>query len=122
MLHAVESRYGITLPGDYVSFLWNVHDPISLQGGGFVDLWDINRVLDDNRDLLQRESHPGLIVVGTDGSRELIGFDFRKAPPPLVLVDISSAGWSDAFFQADSFSTFLDRLKARGFRWEPGYR
>ncbi len=117
LVDAVESQYGITLPDDYVSFLPNAHDPISLQGDGFVNLWDVNRVLNDNRDLPQRGSHPGLMVVGTDGSRELIGFDFRKTPPPVVLADISSAGWSDAFFQADSFSTFLDRLKASGFRW-----
>jgi hypothetical protein len=30
---------------------------------------------------------PGLVVIGSDGGGELLAFDFRQSPPPVVMVN-----------------------------------
>lgn len=121
VLFQLESEFEAKLPPDYIGFLRATDTWSRPPNAPYFELWDINRVLKDNRNLPQRTSHPGLLVIGTDGSREMIGLDLRKTPPPIVLVDISSSGWSDAFFQANSFSEFLKQVQDRGFQWVSGY-
>ena len=64
------------------------------------------------------ERHPGFLAIASDGSREQIGFDTRRGPPPVVMIDITSGGWESAIYQADSLEDFM-RQRARGedFRW-----
>lgn len=118
----IEAAYNVTLPHDYVSFLNSSERFWSEGEANYLDFWDAARILTSNRRLPQRESHPGLLVIGTDGSREMIAFDFRRQPPPVVLVDMASSGWTDAFLQAPNFTSFLRQVKEEGgLRWEPGY-
>jgi hypothetical protein len=67
------------------------------------------------------EPHDGLLVIGGDGSSELIGFDLRRDPPPVVLLNITSAGWASALHQAPDFSTFWRQVTSDGFRFIDGY-
>jgi hypothetical protein len=39
----------------------------------------------------------------------------RAADPPLVLVNYASEGWSEGFYQASSFTTFLEVVAERGW-------
>ncbi|MFC8270079.1 hypothetical protein ACFUIZ_30825 [Streptomyces cinereoruber] len=36
---------------------------------------------------------PGAVVVGGDGSRRLLAYDFREETPPLVTLDVSTEDW-----------------------------
>ena len=68
------------------------------------------------------ERHPGFLAFASDGSREIIGLDTRRDPPPVVMIDITSAGWQDALFQADSLDEFMERLgRNEDFRWDLPY-
>lgn len=39
---------------------------------------------------------PGLIIIGTDGSREMLALDNRSEPSAVVLVDLVFSGWDGA--------------------------
>jgi hypothetical protein len=63
-----------------------------------------------------------LLFIGDDGSGGGLGFDLRNDPPPVLLVDYSSSGWSDALFQATTFSAFLENFADRGWDFDTPYR
>jgi hypothetical protein len=69
-----------------------------------------------------RRKFPGLVLIGSGGAGEGLGFDFRSVPPSVVLVSLVSAGWDDALPQAASFTPFFERLSnGQGFSWAAGY-
>jgi hypothetical protein len=71
---------------------------------------------------LEIEGHPGFVAFGSDGSRELLGLDTRRTPAPVVMIDITSSGWSEAVYQADSLAAFLNQLASgQGLRWDTPY-
>ena len=61
---------------------------------------------------------PGLIIIGTDGSREMLALDGREQPSAVVLVDIAFSGWEDAIWQAPDLATFLREFPRTGLRWD----
>jgi len=60
---------------------------------------------------------PGLVIIGTDGSREMLALDRRSEPSPVVLVDVVFSGWDDAIWQAPDLATFLREYPERRLRW-----
>jgi hypothetical protein len=60
---------------------------------------------------------PGLVIIGTDGSREMPALDSRSEPSAVVLVDVVFSGWDDAIWQAPDLATFLREYPERGLRW-----
>jgi hypothetical protein len=61
------------------------------------------------------EIHPGVAIIGGDGSREQLVLDLRTDPAPVLLVDITSSGWDSAIGQADDVSQLIDRIEAGTF-------
>jgi hypothetical protein len=62
-------------------------------------------------------THPGVLIIGSDGSRELLAVDTRNSSPPVVCVDISSSGWSAAQEQAASIETFVRAIEEGRFEF-----
>jgi hypothetical protein len=62
---------------------------------------------------------PGLLILGTDGGREILAADTRSAPAPVVLIDITGDCWDDALPQAASLAQFIEQVEAGTFdiRW-----
>lgn len=60
-------------------------------------------------------AHPGIAIIGGDGSREQLVLDLRSDPAPVLLVDITSSGWDNAIQQADDVGDFVDRIEAGTF-------
>ncbi|HEY1639993.1 MAG TPA: hypothetical protein VGG35_04850 [Streptosporangiaceae bacterium] len=62
---------------------------------------------------------PGVLILGTDGSREILAADIRSTTAPVVLIDITGEGWDDALPQAPSLAEFIGRVEAGTFefRW-----
>ncbi|MFE5594227.1 hypothetical protein [Streptomyces sp. NPDC056549] len=60
---------------------------------------------------------PGAVVIGGDGSRELLVYDFRQDTPPLVTLDVSAEDWSSAIHQATSLSAFLEQFPETAWKW-----
>jgi hypothetical protein len=66
------------------------------------------------------DQHPGIAIIGGNGSREQIVLDLRSDPDPVLLVDMSSAGWSAAIRQSADVGQFLERLEAGTFDFDFG--
>jgi hypothetical protein len=66
------------------------------------------------------DQHPGIAIIGGNGSREQIVLDLRRDPAPVLLVDMSSVGWSAAIWQSDDVGQFLERLEAGTFDFDFG--
>jgi SMI1 / KNR4 family (SUKH-1) len=119
-LDAAERMLGVRLPPDYRAFLRKQDGYVVSDDRVYLKIFPLTEMVKWNEDTadLQREICPGLVYFGTDGSREGVGWDFRHDPPPVVLVDITTSGWSDALVQAPDFHTFLTQLETEHtYRW-----
>jgi len=119
-LDAVAGELACALPSDYRGYMLDHDGYLGWTGSGdFLDLFPIHDLVSRNRfGVPEWEAlHPGLVIIGCDGSREMVGFDFRSAMARVVLVDITSSGWGDAVWQADSFTNFLQRMDETGFHF-----
>lgn len=63
-------------------------------------------------------AHPGIAIIGGDGSREQLVLDLGSDPAPVLLVDISSGGWDNAIRRADDVSQLIDRIEAGTFAFD----
>ncbi|MFJ2723113.1 SMI1/KNR4 family protein [Streptomyces sp. NPDC087437] len=63
-----------------------------------------------------QERFPRSLVIGGDGSREMLTYDFRQDPPPMVLLDVSAEDWSSAIQQSTSFSALLEQFPETGWK------
>jgi hypothetical protein len=116
----IERHFAVRLPEDYRQFLAG-------QGGmeGFVPpagdylvLFPVEQLVDLNQAGGIQERFPGAMSIGGDGSREMLVYDFREDPPPLVLLDITAEGWPAALYQAPSLSALLERFPHSGWAWD----
>jgi len=62
-----------------------------------------------------RTNHPGIAIIGGDGSREHLALDLRRDPAPVLLVDITSEGWPAAMPQADDVTSFIEQVESGRF-------
>ncbi|MGW4946017.1 hypothetical protein ACWEOZ_31050 [Actinoplanes sp. NPDC004185] len=61
------------------------------------------------------DAHPGIAIIGGDASREQLVLDLRKDPAPVLLLDITSAGWETGIRQAGDVSQLIDRIESGEF-------
>ncbi|MGW0840983.1 SMI1/KNR4 family protein [Streptomyces sp. NPDC002787] len=116
----VEHHFGVHFPQDYRDFLGTTG---SLSQ--FVPPADDFLVIDALAELIGineagefQKRFPGAVVIGGDGSRELLAYDFRQDTPPLVTLDVSAENWSSAIYQASSLSALLEQFPQTGWKWD----
>ncbi len=84
-----ERALGHRFPADYRWFLVTENGFEGPLGKAWVALWDVTTVAEVpswTEGTGYNENHPGLLIIGSDGAGERIGFDMRQDPPPIVLV------------------------------------
>jgi hypothetical protein len=106
-LRNAEAELGVTFPADYREFIAESGRVERDFGGSWLVLYDADEIVPLNRGYELSETCPGLVLIGSDGGGEAVGFDFRDSPPHVVLVNFVSAGWQEAITQADSFTEFM---------------
>jgi hypothetical protein len=116
----VEQHVGLRLPNDYRHFLltrgsMNEFVP---PADHYLCIHPIESVIGINMAGDIQERFLGALVIGGDGSREMLTYDFRQSPPPLLLVDITAPDWSSGFYQAPSLTAFLAQFPNRGWLFE----
>lgn len=116
----VEAELNVRFPDDYRAFI-TASDGVERNfGGSRLVLYGLDEIADLNNAYELSESYPGLILIGTDGGGEAVGFDFRQATPLVVLVNFVSAGWDEAIPQAATFTDFMAQREAgEEYRFAP---
>lgn len=109
-LDAVGSSLGVELPAELRGLLRSADGFEAWYGDVFLKVYGAEDLIAVNAEV---EGHPGFLAFASDGSRELIGFDLRRSPPPIVMIDITSEGWHEALLQARSLAEFMER-RGRG--------
>ena len=117
-VRVIEARFTCKLPTDYVEFIRSSGSIDQDFPEGWLMLYPIDQIIGFSEAGELQSRCPGAVVVGGDGSREMLAFDMRQSPPPLVLFDITAASWADAFFQAPSFAEFIASFPQVGWRFE----
>ena len=118
-IEQVERRFGVQLPEDYRLFLRSRTGMSQFvpPADDYLMLDSADELIDINEAGEFQERFPGSLVIGGDGARELLTYDFRQSPPPLVLLDTAASDWSAAIPQAPSLTVFLDQFPETGWIW-----
>ena len=111
-LRAAETELGVSFPDDYSAFIVSSGRVDRDFGGSWLMLYGVEELAPLNRSYDHSERYPGLVLFGSDGGGEGVGFDFRSNPPRIVLVNYVSAGWHEAIVQADTFTDFMAQRDA----------
>ena len=64
------------------------------------------------------DAHPGIAIIGGDGSREQLVLDLRSDPAPVLLVDVTSSGWDSGIRQAADVVELMDRIETGRFAFD----
>lgn len=115
-----ERHFGVRFPEDYRHFLATEGSigRFFPPADDFLMVNSIEELIGVNEAGEFQERFPGSLVIGGDGSREMLTYDFRREPPALVLLDISAQDWSSAIHQAVSLSALLERFPRTGWVWD----
>jgi SMI1 / KNR4 family (SUKH-1) len=118
----VERYFGVRFPDDYRRSLaaQGSIDQFVPPAGDYLTIYPIDQIIEINQAGSIPERFPGAVVIGGDGSREMLVYDFREDPPALVLLDITAEGWPAALYQAPSLTALLEQFPQRGWSFEEG--
>jgi SMI1-KNR4 cell-wall len=113
----VEHHFGVRFPDDYRAFLLTRGgmDEFVRPASTYVVIHTIDELIPINEAGLVQERFPRAVVIGGNGAREMLTYDFRSAKPPLVLLDITAEDWSAALYQAPSLTALQAQLPERGW-------
>lgn len=116
----VERHFGVRFPDDYRQFVMTrgSMDQYVPPADDYLMINPIEEIISLNDAGEIQSRFAGAVVIGSDGSRELLAYDFRREPPALVLLDITAPDWSSALHQAASLTEFLQRFPDRGWNWQ----
>lgn len=97
-IEAVESALGRELPSAWCRFLQRERwlEEGWLESGAFVQLYEPSWAMG----MMEAWSpaidlHPGLFLLGGDGSREMYGVNLDRVEQGVMSVDLASSGWDD---------------------------
>ncbi|MFG2643928.1 SMI1/KNR4 family protein [Streptomyces sp. NPDC048370] len=115
-----ERHFGVRFPADYRQFLATEGSmsQFVLPADDFLMINAVAELIEVNEAGEFQKRFPGSVVIGGDGSREMLTYDFRQTPPPLVLLDVSAQDWSSAIHQAMSLSALLEQFPETGWNWD----
>jgi hypothetical protein len=115
----LENYVGARLPDDYRDFLLTQRSMEKFFGEvAFLQLYPADQIIPINEAGEIQSRFPGALVIGGDGSREMLTYDFRDGGANLVLLDITAEDWSAAVFQAPSLTALLKSLPTTGWLFE----
>lgn len=97
-IEAVQSALGRELPSAWCEFLQRERwlEEGWLDSGAFVQVYEPSKAIDMMEAWRPAiDLHPGLFLLGGDGSREMYGVNLNLAGQGVLSVDLASSGWDD---------------------------
>jgi hypothetical protein len=64
-----------------------------------------------------RDSHPGVLIIGGDGSREHLVLDVLDPTGGVFLLSNVSEGWDDRIRQTGTINEFIDHVESGTYRF-----
>ena len=120
----IEALIGLHFPTDHRRLLLEQDGWSTTYGDTYLRFFGVDEIRSQYLIVLH-DGPPGLVdfvPFATDGSRQLIGYDRRVDPSPVVMLDTTAADWSSAMLQGISFGDFVDRLlTAKALDFSTGY-
>ncbi|MBX9790645.1 MAG: SMI1/KNR4 family protein [Pirellulales bacterium] len=107
---AIERTIGKHLPLDYVEFLKVTDGGEGFIGRTYCILWSVAELASMNQNYEVEDYAPALLVFGSNGGGEALGFDTRNPQWPVVQIPFVGMDWGMAQPIAASFTGFLERL------------
>ncbi len=119
-LAQAERRFGVRFPQDYRHFLAakGSMSQLVLPADDFLMINTAADLIPVNEAGEIQDRFPGGVVIGGDGGREMLTYDFRQEPPSLLLLDVSAQDWSSAVHQASSLSVLLRQFPQNGWNFD----
>jgi len=116
----IERHFRVRLLDDYRRFLLTMGrlGEAFPPANSYLSLCAIDEVIPVNEAGDIQKRFPGGLVIGGDGSREMLTYDFRHGRARLVLLDITAGEWSDAIHQASSLTELLAQFPEKGWLFE----
>ncbi|WP_164891034.1 SMI1/KNR4 family protein [Botryobacter ruber] len=116
-LNEIEIKTGFKLPEDYKNFLLNYKGFENLIGEEYVNLWDLNELVDQNEEYQIIENLSATIGIGSNGAGELIALEeMSDGKIRVVLTPLVDLSEESHIHIGDSFTDFLQRLD-KGQEW-----
>jgi SMI1 / KNR4 family (SUKH-1) len=110
---------GIPFPADYAQFMQQSNGgegPVGAEG--YLVLWPIEELEEQNEGFHARELYPGLVLIGTNGGAEAVAL--RRGPLGVEVVLLPFMGEvEDALFGGNTFFGFLDSYGSGSIRAPP---
>jgi len=111
LINQVEQFIGFTLPPDYKFYLQNFEEFEGFIGSGYVALWDLKSLLDNNTGYLIKEALPSFLGIGSNRGGELLTLEYLEENAYRVaLVPFIGMEKDVAIEIGISFTDFLVRL------------
>jgi hypothetical protein len=113
LFEGVETDLGRALPSAWREFMqrerWREEG--WLKSGAFVQVYEPRRALEVMTAWSPAiDLHPGLFLLGGDGSREMYGINLDEPGLGVVALDVVSSGWADAPRLNMSLEQFITRI------------
>jgi hypothetical protein len=111
-ISSAENGLGIRLPHEYAEFLKNRNGGEGLIGEAYVTLWAVSELAPLNLSYESNRWAPGLLIFGSDGGGEALGFDTRAPNWPIVQIPFVGMRWGSAHLLGATFGKFIENLSA----------
>ena len=112
-LTEVETRLGIKLPDQYISFMMESNGAEGNIGSSYLAIWTAEQITQLNKDYAVNDFTPGLVYFGSDGGGMAYAFDNRTEYISIVEFPFESIHIEDAKICGITFVEFLQYLNNR---------
>lgn len=114
LVKEAESKLGLSLPEEYVSFVLRFNGAEGPIGANsYLATWPVESLVQFNKECEVEKSAPGLLIFGSDAAGMAYAFDTRANAFPIVESPFIGMSVNDALFCAQSFFEFLRFLYDR---------
>ena len=113
-IDSFEKQSGLKLPEKYSQFLKKRNRGCGVVGANYIDMWSVDKLVDDNRNYGVDEYAPDLLPFAADDGGERFAFGRRCAECAIVKLPFIPSDIKESATVAPDFGALFDTLAHRG--------